>query len=146
MLKSCLLKPIGAASHLLIFKTIYPFEPLESEIEVLWYDKEKRSTYGLKYITEASSIFSLWFQNYLSPHCTHAKSLQSCPTLWDPMDCSPPGFSVHGDSLGKNTGVVCHFLLQWIFLTQRWNQSLLSLALAGGFLTTKRHLGSPSPH
>ena len=38
--------------------------------------------------------------------CTHygeqyaaavaAKSLQSCPTLCDPMDCSPPGFSVHG--------------------------------------------------
>jgi len=25
-----------------------------------------------------------------------AKSLQSCPTLWDPIDCSPPGFSVHG--------------------------------------------------
>ena len=26
----------------------------------------------------------------------HAKSLQSCPTLCDPMDCSPPGSSVHG--------------------------------------------------
>ena len=25
-----------------------------------------------------------------------AKSLQSYPTLYDPMDCSPPGFSVHG--------------------------------------------------
>ena len=25
-----------------------------------------------------------------------AKSLQSCPTLCDPMDCSPPGFSIHG--------------------------------------------------
>ena len=25
-----------------------------------------------------------------------AKSLQSCPTLSDPMDCSLPGFSVHG--------------------------------------------------
>ena len=24
------------------------------------------------------------------------KSLQSCPTLWDPMDNSPPGSSVHG--------------------------------------------------
>ena len=24
-----------------------------------------------------------------------AKSLQSCPTLCDPIDCSPPGFSVH---------------------------------------------------
>ena len=21
---------------------------------------------------------------------------QSCPTLWDPVDCSPPGSSVHG--------------------------------------------------
>ena len=25
-----------------------------------------------------------------------AKSLQSCPTLWDPMDCSLPGSSIHG--------------------------------------------------
>ena len=26
----------------------------------------------------------------------HTKSLQSCLTLHDPMDCSPPGSSVHG--------------------------------------------------
>ena len=25
----------------------------------------------------------------------HAQSLQSCLTLCNPMDCSPPGFSVH---------------------------------------------------
>ena len=31
---------------------------------------------------------------------------QSCPILYDPMDCNPPGSSVHGDSPGKNTGVV----------------------------------------
>ena len=37
---------------------------------------------------------------------------QSCPTLWDPMDCRLPGPSVHGDSPGKNTGVGCHSLLQ----------------------------------
>ena len=30
--------------------------------------------------------------------CFYAKSLQSCPTVCDPMDCSPPGSSVHGDS------------------------------------------------
>ena len=30
---------------------------------------------------------------------------QSCMTLCDPTDCSPPGFSVHGASPGKNTGV-----------------------------------------
>ena len=28
--------------------------------------------------------------------CMHAKLLQSCPTLCDPLDCSPPGSSVCG--------------------------------------------------
>ena len=42
----------------------------------------------------------------------HAKSLQSCPTLCDPMDCSLPGSSVHGDSPGKSNGVGFHALLQ----------------------------------
>ena len=28
--------------------------------------------------------------------CVYTKSLQSCPTLCDPMDCSPPSSSVHG--------------------------------------------------
>ena len=28
--------------------------------------------------------------------CTHANLFQSCPTLCKPMDCSPPGSSVHG--------------------------------------------------
>ena len=33
-----------------------------------------------------------------------------CPTLCNPMDCSPPGSSVHG----RNAGVGCHFLPQYI--------------------------------
>ena len=41
-----------------------------------------------------------------------AKSLQSCLTLCDPIDGSPPGSPVPGDSPGKNTGVGCQFLLQ----------------------------------
>ena len=40
-----------------------------------------------------------------------AKSLQSCPTLCDPIDGSSPG-SPPWDSPGKNTGVGCHFPLQ----------------------------------
>ena len=28
--------------------------------------------------------------------CVSAKLLQLCPTLCSPMDCSPPGSSVHG--------------------------------------------------
>ena len=30
------------------------------------------------------------------PAAAAANSLQSCPTLWDPIDGSPPGFSVPG--------------------------------------------------
>ena len=41
------------------------------------------------------------------------------------MDCNPPGFSVHINSLGKNTGLGCHSLLQGIFLTQESNPGLL---------------------
>ena len=40
-----------------------------------------------------------------------AKSLQSCLTLCNPIDGSPPVLNP-GDSPGKNTGVGCHFLLQ----------------------------------
>ena len=50
--------------------------------------------------------------------CCAGFMAQLRPTLCNPMDCSPPGSSVHGDSPGKNTGVGCHALLQWIFLTQ----------------------------
>ena len=59
--------------------------------------------------------------------CMHAKLLQSCPTFYDLMDCSPQGSSVHGDSPGKNTGVGCHALLQGLFLTQGLNPCLLWL-------------------
>ena len=41
------------------------------------------------------------------------------------MDCSPPCYSVHGDSPGKNTRVGCHALLQGNFLTQGSNPGLL---------------------
>ena len=56
--------------------------------------------------------------------CVGSQSLQSCPTFCNPMDCSPPGSSVHGDSPHKNTGVGCHALLQGIFPTQGSNPGL----------------------
>ena len=63
---------------------------------------------------------------------------QSCLTLCSPMDYSPPGFSVHRDSPGKNTGVGCHALLQGIFPNQgsnpgfpRWRWILYCLSHQG---------------
>ena len=43
---------------------------------------------------------------------------QSCLTLWDPMDCSLPNFSVRGIFQAEKTGVGCHSLFQGIFPTQ----------------------------
>ena len=57
---------------------------------------------------------------------------QSCPTLGDPMDYTPPDSSVHRDSPGKNTGVSFHTFLQGIFLNQGLNLGLLH---SGGFFT-----------
>ena len=51
--------------------------------------------------------------------------IQSCPALCDPMDCSLPGSSVHGDSPDKNTGLGCHGLLQGILPTHGSNPGLL---------------------
>ena len=55
-----------------------------------------------------------------------AQSLQSCLTLCDPADCSPPGSSAW-DSPGKTTGVGCRALLQGIFPTQGSNLHLFCL-------------------
>jgi len=49
---------------------------------------------------------------------------QSCPTLCNLVDCSPPGSSVLGNSPSKNTGVSCHALHQGIFPTQGSNPDL----------------------
>ena len=53
--------------------------------------------------------------SFLVPRLTHrlaaAKSLQSCPTLCDPIDAAHQAPRLW-DSPGKNTGVGCHFLLQ----------------------------------
>ena len=58
----------------------------------------------------------------------HAESLQLCPNLCNPIDCNLLGFSVHGISPNKNTGVGYHGLLPGpeikpvphVFCTGRW--------------------------
>ena len=56
-----------------------------------------------------------------------------------PMNYSPPG-PLSMRSPGKNTGVGCHLLLQWIFPTQGSNSGLLH---CGQMLYTLSHEGNP---
>ena len=70
----------------------------------------------------------------------HAKSLQSCLTLCNPMDCSLPGSSVHG--------ILQERILEWIAISssKRSSQggmepgSLMPPALAGWFFITSATL------
>ena len=72
--------------------------------------------------------------------CVLCLIAQLCPTFCDPMDCSPPGSSIHGDSPGKKTGVGCHALLQGIFLNQGSNPGLPHCRQTLYYLS---HQGSP---
>ena len=51
---------------------------------------------------------------YVCVYTHESEVAQSCPTLSDPMDCSPPGSSILGDFPGKSTGVGCHCLVSFI--------------------------------
>ena len=65
--------------------------------------------------------------------CMHAKSLQVCPTLCNPVGCSPPSSSVHGISQTR--------ILEWVAMlstrgsSQPRDWTLTSPALVGGFFT-----------
>ena len=57
---------------------------------------------------------------------------QSCLTLCDPTDCSPPGLLCPQDFPGKNTRVDSHSLFQGVFPTQKSN---MVFRFAGRFFT-----------
>ena len=58
-----------------------------------------------------------------------AKLLQSCPTLCNPIDSSPPRLPRPWDSPDKNTGVGCHFLLQCVKVKSESEVAQLCLTL-----------------
>ena len=65
--------------------------------------------------------------------CVHAKSLQSCLILCDPMDCTPPGSSVHGILQAR--------ILEWVAIpsskgSSRPTDRTCSSCVAGRFHTT----------
>ena len=65
----------------------------------------------------------------------HAKLLQSCPALWDPVDCSTPGSSV--------LGILQARILEWVAVPSSRGSSsprdqtcIMYPALAGRYFTT----------
>ena len=64
----------------------------------------------------------LYIQNKSAAAAAGAKLLHSCPTLWDPMDCSPRGSSVRGILQAR--------ILEWVAISfsdvWKWSRSVVS--------------------
>ena len=94
-------------------------------LQYCWGSPENKQYMGWPFIFLKSAWFfcSVLLYNLKLLDILKVKVLvvHSCPTLCDPMDYSPPGSSVHGNSPGKNTVLGCHFLLQGIFPIQGSN-------------------------
>ena len=56
--------------------------------------------------------------------CVCVKVAQSCPTLFDPMDRSPPGFSVHGISQARILERVAISFSCWKIKELNWSSEL----------------------
>ena len=67
------------------------------------------------------------------------KSLSKCPTLRDPMDCSPPGSSIHGILLAR--------VLEWGAIALSHIQTAAAAAAKSlqSYLTLCDPIDSPQP-
>ena len=68
--------------------------------------------------------------------CVPAESLQSCPTLCDPVDCSPSGSSIHAMLQARILECVAMPSSRGSSHPRDGTQSLMSPALAGVFFNT----------
>ena len=71
------------------------------------------------------------------PSCSHSESEvpQSCPTLWDPMDCSPPGSFVHG--------ILHARILEWVAISFSRGSSRLGIKPGSPALQTDALTSEP---
>ena len=107
-----------------------------------------RGSSRLRGQTQVSCIAGRFFTNgatreaYLSLE-SESVTCQLCHTLCYPMDCSPPGFSVHGIPPGKHTKVGNHSPLQGS--SQLRDQTQVSHIVGGFFFffNCLSHQGSP---
>ena len=67
----------------------------------------------------------------------HAKLLQSCPTLWDPVDCSLPGSSVHMILQARILECVVKSSSKQPFWSRDWTYLSCGPCIAGGFFTAE---------
>ena len=99
----------------------------------------RQGRYSLAFTTKQADLCALKNPEKI----VHAKLLQSCLTLWDPMDHSPPGSSVHGFSSQEYWSGLPFPPPREFPDPGIEPSSLLSPALEGGFFTTSATWEAP---
>ena len=85
----------------------------------LWFQFSPDDGFSPSLYYQSNEVFAWWLNTSVDwpfsiplYSAAASKSRQSCPTLCNPRDGSPPGSCHPWDSPGKNNGVGCHFLFQ----------------------------------
>ena len=109
--------PSSTVSEETVFKSCFQISHHQQIILILHFSHcVLLKTRDLPRLRQASSTLICWLFSYWDKHpsiyTAAAKSLQSCPTPYDPIRQQPTRLPRPGNSPGKNTGVGCHFLLQ----------------------------------
>ena len=90
---------------------------------------ENESPMKIIWDTEKACLHALNAAPFSDPMCCAvlcwAELFSRVHLFATPLDCSPPGSSVHGDPLGKNTGVGCHASSQIPLVLPYWSGDLL---------------------
>ena len=79
--------------------------------------------------------WTLWGSTRLGSAPCVCTDAQSCPALCDPMDCSPPGSSVHGIFQARILELVALSYSRGSSRPRDWTHISVSPALAGQFFT-----------
>ena len=74
----------AAAKSLQLSDSVRPHRPQPTRLPHPWDSPGKNTGVGCHFLLQCMKVKS------------ESEVTQSCPTLSDPMDCSPPGSSIHG--------------------------------------------------
>ena len=84
MIISMIISAAAAAKSLQLCPTLRPHRQQPTRLPCPWDSPGKNTGVGCHFLLQCMKVKS------------ESEVAQSCPTLSDPMDCSPPGSSIHG--------------------------------------------------
>ena len=105
----------------------HPLRTLVATMIMLVFAQWCFHSLDVRHINPVYVLIHDFYLDYMHAAAAAAKSLQSCPTLCDPIDVSPSGSAIPGILQAKTMdGAGCHFLLPCMKVKSEVAQSCLT--------------------